>query len=476
MRKEPRGNPIPGAALVVTYGNTTHKHRPLDRDLTLLGRARNCDVSLVSPEVAPVHCLIARTPSGWVLRDCTGRGSTRVNGKAVTDAVLIDGDTLQVGTFSFEVHLPTARPATADPKGRRFERSRRNLALLALGLRKKLRSASTALRSQEEIDQVATRLRSMHRDLETRGKQVTEAEARLHRQQKELQERTRQAEEEHARRTQEIQQRQAAAPAKATNLDAKEAKLGSFARKLERARKQLNDQAQELAREQTRFRQEKEAPAPAGDAVRLRQQVDTLVRELAEQKGICEAQQGELEALRALGEAQEAVVALSGGAQLHDLVDSLRQQVRERDVLLDKMARQLEQPLSLPSPDADDYEAELNRYRVELEHERRALNEQAAQLQRRHAEIEQAARETELQMARERAQMARDQAELNRLRQELSRSQNRSAREQEVRDRLAGVMRLKEEIAQTPPPAPEKPAKTGPRARQLFGRTRQTSA
>jgi pSer/pThr/pTyr-binding forkhead associated (FHA) protein len=474
MRKEPHGSPARGPALVVTYGNTTQKHRPLVGEVTILGRSRHCDVSLVSPEVAPVHCLIARVAGGWLLRDCTGRSGTRVNGKAVTGALLVDGDTLQVGTFSFEVRLPAVPPGAADARAGHYERSRRNLAQLALGLRKRLRTTSAALRSQQEIDQLADRLRSMHRDLETRSKQLGKAEARLLTQQKELEERIRQAQAEHVRRVKEMEETQAAVPARAADLDAKEAKLASLARKLERARKQLHEQTQELAKEQARFRQEKEAAAPAGDVLRLRQQIDTLARELAEQKGICEAQQGELEALRALGEAQDAVVELSGGAELHGLVNSLREQVSERDALLDKLARQLEQHQTPPDDDKEGYEAELNRYRVELERERHELDEQARQLQQRHAEIEQAARETELQMARERARMARDQAELNRLRQELSRTQNRSPREQEVRDRLAGVRRLKEQVAQAP--QAESPAKSGARRRPLTGRTRQAPA
>jgi pSer/pThr/pTyr-binding forkhead associated (FHA) protein len=474
MRKEHHDKPVGGPALIVTYGNTTQKHRPLDREVTLLGRGRNCDVSLVSPEVAPIHCLIARLADRWLVRDCTGRGGTRINGKSVSDAVLTDGDVLQVGTFSFEVRLPAERPGAADPRAGRYARSRRNLAELALSLRKKLGVANAALHSQEEIDHLADRLRSLQHDLETRGKQLSEAEARLHSQQHEVDERTRHQEQECAGRRKELEELAAAAPARVETLDKREAQLASLARKLERTRKQLHEEARELAQEQARFRQEREAAANGPEVAQLRQQVETLVLDLAEQKGLCEALQGELEALQALGEAQDAVVALSGGAELHSLVESLRQQVRERDALLDKLARRLEHDLARPNADVEGYEAELNRYRQELERERRELNEQVRQLQQRHAEIEQAARETELQMARERAQMARDQAELNRLRQDLSRTQNRSAREQEVRDRLADVMRLKEEVGQTP--APEPAPSAGPHRARLFRRPRHTPA
>src|SRR5258708_15808924 len=44
-------------ALLVTYGNTARKHRHLDGSVLVLGRSNVCDFSLVSPEVAPVHCV-----------------------------------------------------------------------------------------------------------------------------------------------------------------------------------------------------------------------------------------------------------------------------------------------------------------------------------------------------------------------------------------------------------------------------------
>src|SRR3954471_8256642 len=88
-------------ALLVTYGNTTKKHRPLNSEMFVLGRSSVCDFSLVSPEVAPVHCVLVRVAGGWRLRDCSGRPGTRVNGKVVQETVLDDGDIIQIGAFSF---------------------------------------------------------------------------------------------------------------------------------------------------------------------------------------------------------------------------------------------------------------------------------------------------------------------------------------------------------------------------------------
>src|SRR4051794_40003695 len=99
-RDEPKNPQQP--ALIVTYGNTSCKCRPLDRPLLVMGRAPGCDLSLVSPEVAPIHCVLAHVAGGWRLRDCTGRSATRLNGKAIHDEALVDGDIIQIGTFSFE--------------------------------------------------------------------------------------------------------------------------------------------------------------------------------------------------------------------------------------------------------------------------------------------------------------------------------------------------------------------------------------
>ena len=78
MRKEREGQFDPTQpALIVTYGNTTRKHRPLNGDLVVIGRSSCCDIGLVSPEVAPIHCVIVKGLEGWRLRDCTGRSGTR---------------------------------------------------------------------------------------------------------------------------------------------------------------------------------------------------------------------------------------------------------------------------------------------------------------------------------------------------------------------------------------------------------------
>ena len=125
-------------ALIVTHGSTKRKVRPLAKDLVVIGRAPGCDIGLMSPEVAHVHCVLVRLAIGWIIRDCSGR-ATRVNGKEITEEILRDGDSIQVGTFSFEAHLPGTASAppvvaqsAASARVARMERSRRRLAEKAL--------------------------------------------------------------------------------------------------------------------------------------------------------------------------------------------------------------------------------------------------------------------------------------------------------------------------------------------------------
>jgi pSer/pThr/pTyr-binding forkhead associated (FHA) protein len=230
MRKNVEETVQPGQpALIVTYGNATRKCRPLDRDVLVVGRAQGCDLGLISPEVAPIHCVIVRLADGWHIRDCTGRGATRVNGRAVQEEALRDGDTLQIGTFSFTARLPSecttpvppahvtvpapgpgAEPTAVD----HLQRSRRKLARLALALRRRLRQTEgdgLAAR-QQELEQQAEALWAFKRDYENRMVRLEEAEREACATRSALQQRLEEAERELAERRAEAEARAACEP------------------------------------------------------------------------------------------------------------------------------------------------------------------------------------------------------------------------------------------------------------------------
>jgi pSer/pThr/pTyr-binding forkhead associated (FHA) protein len=167
-------------ALIVTYGNTPRKRIPLTKDILLIGQNRACDLNLVSPEVSPVHCIIVLRRDGWRLRDCGSRIGTRVNGKAVQEERLCDSDAIQVGPFSFQAHLPNGMFSAPAPVAvpvdevlPRVQRSRRNLAQLALRLRRRLRIHAAS--NPAAVNQQTDSLREKERDCAARMKTIDEA-------------------------------------------------------------------------------------------------------------------------------------------------------------------------------------------------------------------------------------------------------------------------------------------------------------
>jgi chromosome segregation ATPase len=142
-------------ALVLVYGDANAKHRYLDRDALLVGRARGCDLGLDANDISSLHCVITRGDGRYQVRDCQSRAGTKVNGNAVREQQLVDGDLLQIGPFSFRVHLPagcSARPLPPqrDPRLDRLERSRRRFAQIALQQRKLLQQAKKNVGDTEE--------------------------------------------------------------------------------------------------------------------------------------------------------------------------------------------------------------------------------------------------------------------------------------------------------------------------------------
>lgn len=256
-------------ALLVTYGNTAKKHKHLDSGVIVLGRSNVCDFSLVSPEVAPIHCVLVRVAQGWKLRDCSGRPGTRVNGRVIQETLLDDSDIIQIGAFSFQVHLPPGHGPGVAPISpsfvERLQSSRKRLAERALFLRRKLaeQGDAEAQVAQREADLAVhvESLRLRHREYELRMTRLELSErdlatdrATLEKEYRELQEELdRQAanvrlfREESARREKELEDRAAevearlkreqATPEERTQeLDRRERELDHFARHLRQLR------------------------------------------------------------------------------------------------------------------------------------------------------------------------------------------------------------------------------------------------
>src|SRR5579883_95121 len=92
--------------LIVENGRLRGTRRALTSALTLIGRDPSCEFHLNVDGVKPLHCAIVHGPAGFFLRDLGGDAGTYLNGDAVLEADLQDGDVLTIGPFLFSLCLP----------------------------------------------------------------------------------------------------------------------------------------------------------------------------------------------------------------------------------------------------------------------------------------------------------------------------------------------------------------------------------
>jgi hypothetical protein len=109
----PPGAEAPGPALVVQNGRLRGVRWPLAAAVTVLGREPGCDICLALDGAQTLHCVVARGPDGFLVRDLTGAGGTLVNAEPVTAAPLHHGDTIEVGPYLFLADLSGAPTGTA---------------------------------------------------------------------------------------------------------------------------------------------------------------------------------------------------------------------------------------------------------------------------------------------------------------------------------------------------------------------------
>jgi pSer/pThr/pTyr-binding forkhead associated (FHA) protein len=553
---------IPGQpTLELLYAKTEKKYRPLDCDVIVLGRARGCDVGLDAPDVSTVHCVISRISGGFRVRDCASRAGTRINGETVHEADLHDDDVLQVGPFSFRVHL-TETDQPGDTAGAGDAALHEQLA----ALRQRVREYEDRNRKLEEAE------REVARDRELLNRETADLDARMQQTEEELTRRKTEADAEIVRRREEFereaQQREGqlkaaeeAAEAAARERECREhpqradpaadqeelGRVEGLRHELNERRRLLDERERRLAGNQelltrglhtmkhehaesvkareewageqaemsTRLAAQKASITQA--EVTLREQRSELVQMMAELKQLQESlrqqESEELQALRhenqqlrdefaqlqeapdereQLREAQQQAVAerdqalaecdrlqaacaqlqAEGGPPpaaddtskdqeaLREEIAFLRGLLQEKDALLEEVQAPRER--SLTESDMEGYEAELNQFRLQLESDRQKLNKDIQQLRARNTEIDEAKRELELEMSKERAELARERTRLERLRDEMRQEIERVQREGGVRERLAPVQRLREEMSERrqPPstPRPGQPA------------------
>lgn len=82
--------------LVLTTGGG-ERTVPLDARVTVLGRGSEADVRLSDTGVSRLHAEVRVEPGSYVVVDRDSTNGTRVNGRTVRTAPLIDGDVIELG-------------------------------------------------------------------------------------------------------------------------------------------------------------------------------------------------------------------------------------------------------------------------------------------------------------------------------------------------------------------------------------------
>jgi pSer/pThr/pTyr-binding forkhead associated (FHA) protein len=79
---------------------------PIGNRPITIGRHPENVLVLRDSQASRFHCVIERSPRGWVLRDLDSRNGTKVNGQRVQTAILAGGDTISIGTTQVRLVLP----------------------------------------------------------------------------------------------------------------------------------------------------------------------------------------------------------------------------------------------------------------------------------------------------------------------------------------------------------------------------------
>lgn len=84
-------------------------HLEVTMPRALMGRHSQADVRLPMPEISRRHCRLEFDDGRWRVVDLESANGVFVNGERVQEACLYEGDCLQLGGFSFRVHLAPAQ-------------------------------------------------------------------------------------------------------------------------------------------------------------------------------------------------------------------------------------------------------------------------------------------------------------------------------------------------------------------------------
>src|SRR5262245_16846262 len=93
--------PLHVQLMPVQGGETIH----LQKEITLVGRKEGADLRLNHKTVSKHHCILVKADGMLLVRDLGSTNGTRVNGKRIRRAALMENEQLSIAGFGFRVHF-----------------------------------------------------------------------------------------------------------------------------------------------------------------------------------------------------------------------------------------------------------------------------------------------------------------------------------------------------------------------------------
>lgn len=147
------------AALIPLGSHANAAPIDIKRPITVIGsRKEIVRLHLQSSTISKAHCVIVLNRWGCYVHDLGSRTGTLVNGKAIADIDLADGDVLQVGRFQFKYRAPK----NAKPKAQPLPPAEVSISTLAGKLQVNKRVLVVGRRSGADIEFSDSRVSNIH--------------------------------------------------------------------------------------------------------------------------------------------------------------------------------------------------------------------------------------------------------------------------------------------------------------------------
>lgn len=101
--------------LVFTGGPQKGSRLQFDQSRVTIGRNKENDLSISDPFVSGRHTILSQREGAWVLSDAGSQNGTKLNGAVVKEALLREGDRIEIGETAMTVSLEGPSPSVPKP-------------------------------------------------------------------------------------------------------------------------------------------------------------------------------------------------------------------------------------------------------------------------------------------------------------------------------------------------------------------------